>query len=338
MNGMKKHILFLIMGSNVPSSKFRVLAYLPFLEEMGWDYHIVGGGTGLWMKWKILRMARDVDLVFIQKKLFPSFYLRMLKKRNPNIIFDFDDALFAFEPTRKPLHLKNPGAYYTKRLLHKVLREAGVVIAGNGFLADYAKPYTRKLTIIPTPVRLSDYSSNKKGEGPVVIGWLGTGRNLIYLREIEDVIQRIATRFPEVEWRILSDRSYELDGVAIQNIPWDDSTAMKELSRFDIGLMPLFDDPWSRGKCAFKILQYMAAGIPPVVSPVGMNTEIIQEGVTGYLAEHKEAWLDALTRLIEDDSLRCEMGRNAYRFVRDRFSVEVCWEKLKLVLASDVIE
>jgi glycosyltransferase involved in cell wall biosynthesis len=338
MNGIKKYILFLIMGRDVPSSKFRVLGYLPFLEEMGWNYRIFAGGTGLWMKWKILKIAGDIDLIFIQKKLFPSFYLRMLKKRNPNIIFDFDDALFAREPTEKPFRLRKPGTRYTKRRLQEVLQLAVHVIAGNRVLAGYAELYTQKLSIIPTPVKLSDYSFNKKGEGPVVIGWLGTGRNLIYLREIESAIQRIATQFPEVEWRILSDRSYELDGVSIRNIRWDDSTAMKELSRFDIGLMPLFNDLWSRGKCAFKILQYMASGIPCVASPVGMNTEIIEEGVTGYLAGNTKEWSDILIRLIRDGDLRRRIGKNARQFVEKEFFVENCWEKLKGVLASYLIE
>lgn len=338
MDGNKKLLLFLIMGRNVPSSKFRVLDYLPFLEEMGWNHHIVAGGTGFWMKWKILKMVQNFDLVFIQKKLFPSFYLRMLKRRNPNIIFDFDDALFAREPTEKPFRLMKPGTWYTKRRLREVLQLAVHVIAGNRVLAGYAKLYTQNLSIIPTPVKLSDYSFNKKGEGPVVIGWLGTGRNLIYLREIESAIRRIATQFPEVEWRILSDRSYELDGVAIQNIPWDDSTAMEELSRFDIGLMPLFDDLWSRGKCAFKILQYMASGIPCVASPVGMNTEVIEGGVTGYLAGNTQEWSDILIRLICDGDLRRRIGKNARRFVEKEFFVEDCWEKLKPVLASYLSE
>ena len=338
MSTRRKRILFLVMGWKVPSSKFRVLAYLPFFEEAGWDYRIVAGGTGLGKKRDILRRVPDFDLVFIQKKLFDPLFLKLLKRRNPNIVFDFDDALFAYEPTGKPLRIKKPGTAYTKHLLNLVLGQAAHVIAGNANLAEYAESFSRKLTIIPTPVNLSDYEEKtKKGES-VVIGWLGTGRNLVYLKEIESVIQAVSKKFPKVEWRVLSNQSYSLDGVPIRNIPWDDDTAFGEISRFDIGLNPLFDDAWSRGKCAFKALQYMAAGVPVVASPVGMNTEIVTEGETGYLAGYPEKWVDALTALIKNENLRCKLGRNGRRYVEKNFSVEMCWNKLKDVLESQLYE
>ena len=213
------------MGWKVPSSKFRVLTYLPFLKKDGWDYRIVAGGTGLMKKREILRAAPDFDLVFIQKKLFDPLFLNLLARRNPNIIFDFDDALFAYEPTGKPLRLKKPGTPYTKQRLNNVLAQAVHVIAGNANLAEYAESYSRKLTIIQTPVNLSDYIEKTGKDEPIVIGWLGTGRNLVYLREIEGVVQNVSRRFPEVEWRILSDRPYSLDGVPVRNILWDDDTA-----------------------------------------------------------------------------------------------------------------
>ena len=334
MNKPSKRILFLIMGWKVPSSKFRVLTYLPFLKEAGWDYRIVAGGTGLGMKREILHVAPDFDLVFVQKKLFDPLFLRMLARRNSNILFDFDDALFAYEPTGKLLRIKKPGTAYTKHLLNLMLGQAIHVIAGNVNLAEYAESYSRNLTIIPTPVNLSDYKEKtRKGES-VVIGWLGTGRNIIYLKDIEDVVQTVSKRFPKVEWRILSDRSYSLNGVRIQNIPWNDSTAFGEISRFDIGLNPLSDDAWSRGKCAFKALQYMAAGVPVVASPVGMNAKIVTEGKTGYLAADTDEWVEALTTLIEGENHRRKLGRNGRRYVEKKFSVEMCWNKLKDVLES----
>lgn len=334
MNTRRKCILFLIMGWKVPSSKFRVLAYLPFLEEAGWDYRIIAGGTGLGKKRDILQTAPEFDLVFIQKKLFDPLFLRLLARRNSNIIFDFDDALFAYEPTGKPLRIKKPGTAYTKHLLNRILTQAVHVIVGNANLAKYVESFTRNLTIIPTPVNLSDYKEKTKKGGSVVIGWLGTGRNLIYLKETESVIQTVSKKFPEVEWHILSDRSYSLDGVRIRNVPWNDSTAFGEISRFDIGLNPLSDDAWSRGKCAFKALQYMAAGVPVVASPVGMNAKIVAEGKTGYLAGHTDEWVEALTTLIENENHRCELGRNGRRYVEKNYSVEICWNQLKDVFES----
>lgn len=321
------------MGQDAPSSKFRLLVYLPLLEKMGWGYKIVTGGTV--KKWKILQIAPKYDLIFIQKKLYSSLYLRLLKWRNRNIIFDFDDALFAPGKISKPFRLSGPGTRLTKRRLRLVFGKAEHVIAGNSFLANYAKPFAKKISIIPTPVRLSDYFlREKKSEGRIIIGWIGTGRNVLYLREIEEVMRTISAQFPQVEWRVLSDWTYELERVPIRNIPWDDSTWSEELSCFDIGLMPLTDDDWSRGKSAFKILQYMAVGIPPVASPVGMNSDVIDDGVTGYLAADYNEWVDKLTRLIDDGVLRHRIGGNARRMVEENFSLEACWEKLHAVLES----
>ena len=332
MRESRKKILFLIMGPHVPSSKFRVRIYLPLIEKMGWRYDILDKGTTLVGKWKILTMASHFQLIFIQKRLYSGFFLRLLRWRNPHILFDFDDALFAKEPTGKPFRLRKPGTRYTKHRLHRVLKKADWVIAGNNFLADYAKPFAPHVVVIPTAVNLSDYPPPKKRKNGVVIGWIGTGRNLVYFQVIRNAIKTVAVQFPQVEWRIISDRTYPMDGVVIRHIPWKEATALMEMSQFDIGLMPLFDDDWSRGKCGFKILQYMAASIPTVASPVGVNTALIQDGVTGYLAGSDTQWVEALTRLIENEPLRLAMGQNSRRFVEAHFSVDTCWEKLQTLL------
>ena len=333
MNDSRQHILFLIMGRNVPSSKFRVLAYLPLLDREGWTYDIVAGGMGLIQKLRILKRAPEYRVIFIQKKLMPVHYVHLLRWRNPRLIYDFDDALYASEPTGKRFRVKKPGAPYTKHCLKRIIQAADHVIAGNDTLALHAGPQAKTMTVLPTPVVVPEMLPDRKakGDGPV-IGWIGTGRNLVYLDGIRDVIRAVAHRYPQVRWRVISSKPYRLDGVPIQNVRWEASTADQALSEFDIGLMPLTDDPWSRGKCSFKVLQYMAAGIPTIASPVGMNTELIRDGVTGCLAGGSVEWMKALTALIDNSALRAQLGKNGYRFVKERFALDVCWEKMKGVL------
>ncbi len=333
MGDERRHILFLIMGRNVPSSKFRVLTYLPLLNEQGWTYDIIAGGMGLIQKFRILKKAPEYRVIFVQKKLMPVHYVRLLRRRNPRLIYDFDDALYALEPTGKRFRMKKPGTAYAKRCLKRIIQAADHVIAGNDTLALHARPLAKNLTVLPTPVVVPETLPEKKAveDGPV-IGWIGTGRNLVYLDGIRDVIRTVADKYPQARWRVISSEPYRLDGVPIQNVRWEAPTADEALAEFDIGLMPLTDDPWSRGKCAFKVLQYMAAGIPTVASPVGMNTELIREGVTGCLAGESTEWINALTALIDNVALRTRFGKNGYRLVKEGFALDVCWQKMKGVL------
>jgi len=334
MANPQKRILFRIKGRDTPSSKFRLLVYIPFLEQMGWAINIVDSG-GEWKKLRILLKAPEYNLIFIQKKLYSSLFLQLLKWRNPNIIYDLDDALFARGTIKKPFRLLKSGTYFTKKRLQMVLKKAVHVIVGNSFLANYARSFARKVSIIPTPVRLSDYpSKSKEDNGRVIIGWIGTGSNVPYLDLIAEVMKIISVRYPQVEWRVLSDWTFELEGVPIRNIPWDSSTWIEELSRFDIGLMPLTDSDWSRGKCSFKVLQYMAVGIPSVASSVGMNTEVIEDGVTGFLVANDHEWVNRLALLIEDSRLRRSMGDKARASVAEKYTLETCWEQFRVVLES----
>ena len=330
---MKKKLLIITNNPERASFRQRIGVYLGRLKESGIDCRVEKLPRGFFQRLKLFRLAGEFDGVFVHKKRFNFFDSLWLRKYSSKVIYDFDDALYASEPTGKRFRVKKPGAPYTKRCLKRIIQAADHVIAGNDTLAIYAGSLAKTMTVLPTPVVVPETLPEKKAEedGPV-IGWIGTGRNLVYLDGIRDVIRAVAHRYPQVRWRVISSEPFCLDGVPIQNVRWEASTADRALSEFDIGLMPLTDDPWSRGKCSFKVLQYMAAGIPTIASPVGMNTELIRDGVTGCLAGESEEWIIALTALIDNSALRARLGKNGYRFVKERFTLDVCWQKMKGVL------
>ncbi|MCU0355503.1 MAG: glycosyltransferase family 4 protein [Cytophagales bacterium] len=154
-----------------------------------------------------------------------------------------------------------------------------------------------------------------------VIGWTGTHSTIAYLEPLVPILEKLAETHA-FTFLVISDRKPDFDLPFVQYLPWQKATEADDLLRINVGVMPLTDDPWSRGKCGFKALQYMALGIPAVASPVGVNTEIIEPGVNGFLCATPDEWLACLTRLLQDPTLRAEMGRQARRTVEERYSVQ----------------
>jgi glycosyltransferase involved in cell wall biosynthesis len=216
-------------------------------------------------------------------------------------------------------------------------------VVGNGLLRDYVAPLNPNVAIIPTcidmdlhtPKEYPDSSINRGLESPlsiaVVLGWTGLKDNLGYLTPIESVLCELAAEH-NIALHIATGKPYVLEGVTVENEYWSLGREIHYLKRADIGLMPLHDTPRARGKCAFKALQYMAVGTPVVLSPVGMNAEVVEDGITGFLADTAEEWKSSLGRLIADPALRESMGRAAHERVRAHYSHEVYFPVLLGVL------
>jgi glycosyltransferase involved in cell wall biosynthesis len=199
------------------------------------------------------------------------------------------------------------------------------VIAGNRYLADYALQYNDRVVVIPTTID-TEYHQPESGRnhnpGQVCIGWTGSMTTVRHFREAESALLRIRDLFGErVRFKLFGYGGYENKDLGIKGIPWTTETEVEELKDMDIGIMPLPDDEWSKGKCGFKALQYMAMEIPPVVSPVGVNTEIIEDGVNGYLASTEDEWVSRISHLIENAEHRKEIGERARQTIIDRYSV-----------------
>jgi glycosyltransferase involved in cell wall biosynthesis len=207
----------------------------------------------------------------------------------------------------------------------KIVQLSNLVFAGNQYLAEYAKNFNKNVVIIPTTIDTDlyhpKYNAIKKDK--VVIGWSGSISTIEHFQFAIPALESIKKTFGNrVEVKVIGDGSYRNDTLGIIGLPWRMDTELQELQSFDIGIMPLPKDEWTKGKCGLKGLQYMALEIPTIMSPVGVNTTIIEDGMNGYLAESKEDWIEKLTRLIESPDLRSELGKRGRKTVVDCYSVE----------------
>jgi glycosyltransferase involved in cell wall biosynthesis len=263
------------------------------------------------------------DLVYVFREtalLGPALAERLLRRRGLPYVFDFDDAVWI--RYRSPAnsfwsYLRCPGKTATTcRLSHHVM-------AGNETLARYARQFAPSVSIIPTTIDTELYvPPPAKREPGLVIGWSGSYSTGQYLELVRAVLQRLARRF-RFRGVVVGAREFRVEGVDVEVRPWRAETEVTDLSDFDVGLMPLPDSDWERGKCGLKALQYMALGIPPVVSPVGVNSSIVIDGQNGLVARTESDWENALGRLLEDASLRKRLGHEARATVEGAYSARI---------------
>jgi hypothetical protein len=234
-----------------------------------------------------------------------------LRKNAKKIIYDFDDAVM--------YKASNPDAENTShmRLFERTAKLSDSIIASNEYLAAYARRFNSNVHIIPTGLVVDDYkiSAAKPNDGKIRLVWMGSSATLGYLEQLKEPLEETGKLFDNVVLRIVCDRFPALSNIAVEQRKWSVETQVADLVTSDIGLAPLPDNRFTRGKCAYKILQYMAAGLPTIASPVGANQEYIEKSNAGLLAVDKDQWLDSITTLIKDEKLRTQMAGNANDFV-----------------------
>lgn len=327
-------------GPSVPSSRERLYALLPLLEERGVSVlappvHRPSPAAAA----RALLQARRVDAVLIQKRLLPVPYLAALARLAP-VVYDYDDAVYAL-----PSGAAGPQAAgrlaRNRARLDAVLRRAAVVVAGNSVLAEHARARGAPVVTVPTAVDPARVPRPKEHRAvrPVTIGWVGTPANLVYLRSLEGVFRRLGGRFGNgVRLRVVTDPPSggvpRFPGIEMDVRRWTLAAEPADLLSFDIGIMPLHDDAWSRGKCGFKLLLYMLAGLPVVASPVGANCEIVRHGEHGFLAESEDAWVEALSALVESPELRARLGRAGRAHVQRHYGPEAAADRLTAAVRS----
>ena len=281
-----------------------------------------------------LRHVVGADAVFFRGPMFeygPPVLERIVHALNPRMVFDIDDAIW--EP---PAHVDSPFMRFMDfgwvRKMAGMCRHA---VVGNEYLRDYVLQFNPQVTIVPTCVDMTKHTEKdyRTHRGPVVLGWTGLKDNLGYMEPIEAVLQELAAKYP-LKIHVATGRPYALEGVEVENEYWTMAHEIDYLRGADIGLMPLKDTPRARGKCAFKAIQYMAVGVPPVISPVGMNATVIEDGVNGFLADTPEEWRDKLERLIADPELRERMGRAARKTAQERYSHEANYPRFRQVMET----
>ncbi len=341
-------ILFLVpYPTEAPSNRLRVEQYFPYLRQHGVEpilrpfmssdlYNIryapgsmarkvASLGFSTLSRFLDVRRAERADLIFVHRETFPvggPFVEELLARRGRPLIFDFDDAIYLLNTgvtSRTVGLLKRPSK--TARIINL----ATTVIAGNENLKAYASLYNRNITVIPTPVDTDVFAPRLGGarsrDGKVVIGWMGSNTTAPYLKMVGDALAQVARRFPHVEIRAIGG-SYVPPVSPSQTVRrWTLDGELDDLHGFDIGIMPMPDTEWTRGKCGFKALLYMSCAVPPVCSPVGLTTDIVQDGENGLLATTTEEWVSKLSMLVEDPALRRRIGCAGRQTVEEKYSL-----------------
>ena len=341
-------VLFLTQTSELgPSSRYRVYQLVPLLRERGIDCEIspaidehsyrrmyldrAGRGSRLatfvdvWRKRRVdLERVGDFDAVFVQKGVFPglsSVFEKKIAAHKP-LVFDFDDAIWLPRQGGSPL-LR---ILHRERTVQDIMRRAAIVIAGNEFLADYAQRFNSNVTVVPSAVDTAHY---RRSAGSAIVGWIGSSTTLPYLNQLASTFREMNLK-PRV---IASGDPGKLE-FASEFRQWQMDTEIEELAQIGIGVAPLPDTPWERGKCGVKVLQYMACGIPVVASPVGVHNTIVQHGTTGFLAKNPADWKSYLTELIGDPQLRTKLGNAGRDLVQRNYDIRQAAERLASILLA----
>lgn len=271
-----------------------------------------------------LKKINDYDIIFIFREALMTGSIRFEKafsKSKAKLIYDFDDAIWipnVSDANKRLEFLKD----YSKT--GKIIKLCDMVFAGNQYLANYALKFNDNVKIIPTTIDTDEYLKQEviKSE-KICIGWSGSITTIQHFEYAIPFLKEIKERFGnQVEFKVIGDANYVNEELSIKGIAWNKQTEIQDLCSFDIGIMPLPNDEWANGKCGLKGLQYMALEIPTIMSPVGVNTEIICDGVNGFLASDINEWVVKLSSLIESEQLRKEMGINARKTVEERYSVK----------------
>ena len=340
-------------GALAASSRTRVFQYLPYLHQCGVETHVITvlpdaaiAGSQVvvtrnalrkvqyyaWAFWRTLACSlrawwrsRGSDVLFVQKVIFPGPVRWLLGRGCPPIVFDFDDAIFTTE-VRQGHWLAAWKERRNARGVPAMLSLAACAVVENAYNGDVASRYCEVCTITG-PIDTRPYgdcrpeiAATGQARDGIVLGWIGSATTVGYLDLIREPLMRLARRYPGLRLQVVGAQ-WEAEGVTVESKPWHLEEEVTDLSGFDIGLMPMPDDDWTRGKGGYKLLQYMAAGLPVVASPVGINQQIVQDGETGFLARDEAEWEGRLVQLIACEELRRGMGQAGVRQVESTYAL-----------------
>jgi glycosyltransferase involved in cell wall biosynthesis len=343
-DGAVRVLLLSRYGRMGASTRVRSLQYLPHLTAAGIEVTVsplLGDGylrdryagrrrrpgriaAAYLRRLAALPGAGRYDVVWLEYELWPwvpALGEEVLAGLGVPYVADYDDAVFhRYEAARCPLTRAVLGGK-----MDRVMRRAAAVTAGNRYLAARAREAgARRVEVVPSVVDLGRYVPGEGGApgGPVVLGWIGSPTTAKYMAGIADALREVC-RGGRARVVMVGAGPVDLEGVPLEVRPWAEETEVEEIRRFDVGLMPLADTPWERGKCGYKLIQYMGCARPVVASPVGVNREIVEEGENGFLAASPGDWVRHLRRLCEDAELRARLGRAGRERVRERYSLGV---------------
>ena len=311
------------------SFRQRILVHLDALRAAGIECNVVRLPRGIWDRRRLFASARRYDAVLLHRKLLNASDEFWMRRFGVKVVFEIDDAMMYSD--RKP--------FETSRIrfgrLRRTMRRSELVIAGNTYLAEHAQRYGVPTEVLPTGLDLEPYRVEppQRDDETIRLVWIGSGSTLVYLREIRPALEELGRRWPHIVLRIICSDFLDLDSMQVEKKTWSRDTEAIDLMTSDIGLAPLPDNPFTRGKCGFKILQYQAAGLPVVASPVGVNAEYVRDGVTGCLVRNHREWVEAISGLIEDSDRRKAMGQAGRRDV-EAFDVHTLSNRFYALIAG----
>ena len=360
-----KKVLFIASHrpNRSPSQRFRFEQYFNFLNENGIeselsfiineedDNYLYRRGLflrklnilirSILIRKSNLKNLKNFDVIFIQREALmigSAYFEKKIKKFGIPIIYDFDDSIWILdtsEGNKKLEWLKKPDK--TK----EIISLSDLIIAGNKYLSEYALQFNKNVIIIPTTVDTVKFYPNHlmRNMDKIVIGWSGSITTIKHFNFLLPVLKKLMEKYGEkIIFRVIGDESYINNELGIRGEKWNSETEVEVLNSFDIGIMPLPNDKWAKGKCGLKGLTYMALEIPTIMSPVGVNAEIINNGVNGFLANDEHDWFNLICTLIENKALREKIGKEARKTVEDKYSVNANKEKylnaIRGILAS----
>jgi glycosyltransferase involved in cell wall biosynthesis len=323
----------LVITNNPDRASFRqrIGMYMPWLEQRGVRCQLARLPREAWRRRSLFIETAKFDAVFLHRKMLNVWDAFWLRRHGPRVLYDFDDAIMYHD--REP----ECSSRARSRGFARSVSLASLVIAGNAYLAEHARRYSDSVQILPTGLDLGPYSAavprgvdNKRR-----IVWIGSTSTLPYLDEIRPVLEQLGRLHRDVVLRIICDAFFDLENMEVEKIAWSLETEAAHLLGSDIGLAPLTDTPFARGKCGFKILQYQAAALPVVASPVGVNAQYVRPGITGYHASTPSTWLEAINRLLKNPEQRESMGRQGRKDV-EQFAFESIAERLYEIITGSV--
>jgi glycosyltransferase involved in cell wall biosynthesis len=300
-------------------ARYRLAAFEPYLRAAGHSLELYPIPKSVWPRLSLIRSVRDADAVILQRKLLSRPEVAYLRRRVRHLWYDVDDAVWLRDSYAKK------GFESHKRLgrFRALVRAAEAVIAGNAYLAEHATAAgARAAWVIPTCVDVNRYPVARHERDGADLVWVGSSSTLRGLEVIAPLLNSVGAQVPRVRLKLICDRFIHLPSLPVVETPWSEATDAAEIASADIGISWVPDDPWSRGKCGLKVLQYMAAGLPVVTNPVGVHPEMVRHGENGFLASGEADWVQAIHTLAGDPSLRREMGSAGRKLVTERYSVD----------------
>ncbi len=319
-------VLFISKGAQASSTRYRALNYFPLLRDHGWEpLHLTDDKTSASQR-GILSAAAGADAVVLLRRTPGWLYGLRLRRASRLLVFDFDDAIFV---PRSGRFSQRPARF------RRIVKLCDFVWAGNTYLADEALRFSSKVSVLPTSIEIERYQPiNEKPGNETVLVWIGSRSTKKYLVDVLPVLEKASTAIKNLRLKVIADFDLHSDVLPIDNIPWTLATETEELASSTIGISPMTDNPWTRGKCGLKVLQYMASGLPVITSPYGVNRDLVEEGKTGFHAESGQQWLDAIQTLASDPARAAAMGAAGRHKCEAQYTLQATFKKLLQTLES----